>query len=489
MKARVRTALLLGVAAAFVAALTMGSTSASAASPSLHQMYVNPLLTPAPSAGATSVNGNYQLRTCQTQQSPSYGACYDPYQMRHAYGVDSLISNGYDGTGKTIVILDAFDDPFLQSDFNYFNTYYGLPSQTITQVYPDGVPPYDPGWSQEMQLDVDWSHAIAPGAKIVLVHGIDNSDQGLISALNYAVNNNLGDVISMSFGESDQCLGPALTAQWHQGFVNATKKGITLFASSGDQGAAQPSCDGSSWIQSTSSPASDPLVTGVGGTTLYASGWDPCAFHDPTSSTTCTPTGGLIPGTWLSEIGWNEGPTGDTNAPLGTTEASGGGYSTVWSEPSYQQGTIHGGKTRAVPDVAYNAAIYHGVLVPLLEFGGIFRFGGTSCGSPQWAGLMAIADQMHGSDYGFVNAALYKVGQSAPSYAAAFHDITSGNNNALEADSNHNGVFISGFNAGTGWDAVTGLGSPLSAGGLFTQFGQVWSAGQGNAAISNSKNG
>ncbi len=485
MTARVTKALLLVVVVAFAASLTFGSSKAAAASPSLHQMYVNPQMTPVPDAGGSGTTGNYGLRSCQTQQT-AVGACYDPYQMRHAYGVDSLIANGYDGTGKTIVILDAFNDPFLQSNFDTFNAMYGLPNQTITQVYPDGVPAYDPGWSQEMQLDVDWSHAIAPGAKIVIVHAIDNSDAGLISGLNYAVNNNLGDVISMSFGESDQCLGPALTAQWHQGFVNATKKGITLFASSGDQGASQPSCDGTSWIQSTSSPASDPLVTGVGGTTLYASGWDPCAV--PRSTSTCTPTGGLIPGTWLSETGWNEGPTGDP-VPLGTTEASGGGYSTVWSEPSYQQGTVHGGKMRAVPDVAYNAAIFHGVLVPLAEFGGIFRFGGTSCGAPQWAGLMAIADQMHGSDYGFINAALYKVGQSAPSYAAAFHDITAGNNNALEADSGGNGVYISGYNAGTGWDAVTGLGSPLAAGGLFTQFGQVWSAGQGNAAIANSKNG
>jgi len=482
LTARVRKALLVGVVAAFVASLMVGTSSASAASSSLHRMNVNPEMTPVPNDGADT----YGLRTCQTQQT-AFGACYDPYQMRHAYGVDSLIANGYDGTGKTIVILDASDDPFLQSNFNPFNAMYGLPNQTITQVYPDGVPPYDPGWSQEMQLDVDWSHAIAPGAKIVLVHGIDNSDQGLISALNYAVSHNLGDVISMSFGESDQCLGTALTKAWHDGFVNATKKGITLFASSGDQGASQPSCDGTTWIQSTSSPASDPLVTGVGGTELIASGWDPCSAPRTTSS--CNPTGGMTPGTWLSETTWNEGPTGDFANVFGTTEATGGGYSTVWHEPAYQEGTIHGGKTRAVPDVAYNAAILHGVLVPLAEFGGVFRFGGTSCGSPQWAAITAIFDQAAGHDFGFINAALYKVGQSAPSYAASFHDITVGQNNALEADGNGNPVAIAGYNAGTGWDAVTGLGSPSSSASLLAQMGQVWSAGQGNAAISNSKNG
>src|SRR5262249_13420305 len=155
-----------GVVAAFVAALAMGSGAASAAAkPSLHRMYVNPIMSPVPDSGTT---GSYGLRSCQTQQT-ALGACYDPYQMRHADGVDSLIANGWDGTGKTIVILDAFDDPFLQGNFDTFNAMYGLPNQTITQVYPDGAPAYDPGWSQEMQLDVDWSHAIAPGAKIVLV--------------------------------------------------------------------------------------------------------------------------------------------------------------------------------------------------------------------------------------------------------------------------------------------------------------------------------
>lgn len=471
----------MGVLAA-LAAVAFAAVSASAATPSANQMQVNPVMTPAPAADSTATGAGttYRLRTCQV--GLSVGQCYDPYQMRKAYGVDSLIANGYDGTGKTIVILDAFSDPNLQSNFSYFNNYYGLPDQTIAQYYPGGQAntPYDLGWSEEMQLDVDWSHAIAPGAKIVIVHAQSNSDQDLIAGLNYAVDNNLGDVISMSFGESDQCLGPALQAQWHQGFVNATKKGITLFASSGDQGASQPSCDGNSWIQSTSAPASDPLVTAVGGTELHAA--DFCL-----PQLGCNPASNPLPGTWLSEPAWNEGPTGDFSNRFGSTEASGGGFSTVWSEPAYQQGTIHGGKQRAVPDVAYNGAILHGVLVPLIaEFGGFFRFGGTSCGSPQWAAITAIADQQAGHDYGFINSALYKAAQD--NAAAAFNDVTSGNNSALEYDASNNAVSISGFSAGPGWDAVTGLGSP-KAGGLLSELALTWGAGQGQAAISNSKNG
>jgi subtilase family serine protease len=478
LSARMRRGVLAGVVAAIAAALVVGN--AAAATPNVHRMYVNPQASPAGSP-STSNGSNYGLFTCQLGLDGPIN-CYDPYQMRRAYGTDSLIANGNDGTGKTIVILDAFDDPYLAGNLDYFDNFYGLPAADLTQVYPAGQAntPYDPGWSQEMQLDVDWAHSIAPGAKLVLVHAKSNNDDDLDAAANYAVDHNLGDVLSMSFGESDMCLGSALQNAWHQTFVNATKKGITLFASSGDQGAAQPSCDGNSWIKSSSSPASDPLVTGVGGTELHAA---PYCF----ASLGCNPVTAPPFGTNLGEIGWNEGPLGDFADEFGTTEASGGGFSTVWSEPAYQEGTIHGGKTRAVPDVAYNAAILHGVLVYLNEFGGWYLFGGTSSGSPQWAALTAIADQAAGHDYGFINSALYKIGQGS-GYGGAFNDVTSGNNSAQELDSANNTVNITGFNAGTGWDAVTGLGTPKAA-GLLSRLSSVWSPGQATAAINNAKNG
>jgi subtilase family serine protease len=479
LSARMRRGVLAGVVAAFAAALVVGN--AGAAGPNVHRMYVNPAASPAGSP-TTSAASNYGLFQCQVGLSEPLN-CYDPYQMRHAYGTDALIANGKDGSGKTIVILDAFDDPFLVGNLNFFDNFYGLSAADLTEVYPAGKAntPYDPGWSQEMQLDVDWAHAIAPGAKLVLVHAKSNSDEDLDDAANYAVDNNLGDVISMSFGESDMCLGTALQSAWHQTFVSATKRGITLFASSGDQGAAQPSCDGTSWIKSSSSPASDPLVTGVGGTELHAAKY---CF----ASLGCNPVTAPLFGTNLGEIGWNEGPLGDFADEFDTTEASGGGFSTIWSEPAYQQGTIHGGKARAVPDVAYNAAILHGVLVYLDEFGGWFLFGGTSSGSPQWAALTAIADQVAGNDYGFINSALYKTGQNSGTYSAAFRDVTSGNNSALEFDNADNEVDITGFNAGTGWDAVTGLGTPKAA-GLLSGLAANWSAGQGTAAILGSSHG
>jgi subtilase family serine protease len=118
----------------------------------------------------------------------------------------------------------------------------------------------------------------------------------------------------------------------------------------------------------------------------------------------------------------------------------------------------------------------------------MYRFGGTSAGAPQWAALTAILDQAAGHDYGFINAALYKIGQSSSAYANTFHDITSGTNSAVEFDSANNPVTVTGFDAGGGWDAVTGLGSPM-AGGVMSELAQHWSAGQANAAINNSKNG
>jgi len=444
-----------------------------------------------------SAGPGYGLFGCQVGRS--IGQCYDPYQMRRAYGTDAAIAAGYDGTGKTIIIVDAFQNPNLISQVDTFNVFYGLPrfnqggnSPTLTIQAPDGLTPFVPGddnmagWAEEISLDFECAHAIAPRANIVLELGADNSDVALLDAINDAIDNNRGNVISMSFGEADVCLGPELTAAWHRSFANVSRQGITLFASSGDEGAAQVSCDGTSWILSASSPASDPLVVGVGGTELHAA--DYCL-----TQRCCNPATHPAPGTYLSEIGWNEGgPYGDFQSAIGpATIAGGGGFSDVWGTPSYQQGTLHGAKQRGVPDVSYNAAVLHGVLTYLNIPGippGFYRFGGTSAGAPQWAALAVIAAQAAGHDYGFINAAIYKIGQNAPDVANAFHDVTSGVNSALEFDINDEPVNIVGYSAGVGWDAFTGFGSPKTV-GLVNELPLFWSAGQGDAAIAQSGHG
>ena len=370
-----------------------------------------------------------------------------------------MINAGLTGTGKTIVIVDAYQSPRIVNQLNVFNGFYGLPSMnglggaanpslgTFTQVAPDGLTPFVAGdenmtgWAEEISLDVLWAHAIAPGANIVLVLAKSNEDNDIYSATKYAVDHNLGDVISQSFGENESCVDPALLVKQHQLFADATLKNITILASTGDDGAAQSTCDGSSYVRAVSNPASDPLVTAVGGTELHAARY--CL-----ASRGCVPASNPAPGTYQGEIAWNE---------FSSSAGTGGGFSVLFDEPAYQQGTIHGGKQRGVPDVSYNAAVLHGVLTYLDIPGipaGFYIFGGTSAGSPQWAAIVAIADQKSGYNLGFINKALYQIGQAKGQYVASFFDVTSGNNSmVLDAP-------VQGYDAGAGWDPTTGLGSP-----------------------------
>ena len=329
-------------------ALALAATLPLAATPAPRA--VSPQIALGPKAQpAGQASPRYGLFTCQLGLSSA--TCYDPYQMRRAYGTDQLIKAGFDGTGRTIVIVDAFGSPTIDKDVGIFSSFYGLPSPSLTKVYPQGPVSFDPtdanmvGWAAESTLDVEWSHAISPKASIVLVVAKTNNDDDILGALRYAVDHNLGDVISMSFGENESCLDPTLLAAYHDVFADATRKGITLFASSGDQGAAQQTCDGKSWVRAVSHPASDPLVSGVGGTELHAAGYCFTVLG-------CDPATAPAFGTWQGEIAWNEFDS----------ESTGGGISVVFDPPPYQQSAVKA-SGRAVPDVAYNAAIEHGVLV------------------------------------------------------------------------------------------------------------------------------
>ncbi len=385
---------------------------------------------------------------CQDQPIGT-GRCYDPGQIQRAYGVDTLLDHGITGRKRTIVIIDAFSNPYLESDLAIFDATFGLPDPVLNVIAPQGVPDFDfdnpdhTGWAGEITLDVQWAHAIAPRARIVLVEARSQSDADILAATKYAVDHNLGDVISQSFGEGETCVLPDILKAEHRVFKRATDKGITLVASSGDDGVAQGACDGSDAVfKDASSPATDPLVLGVGGTTLDAG----------------------AKGRYKGETTWSEAQ--DIGVPCLTAAGdgcSGGGFSDGYRRPSYQAG--FGGtrrSARGVPDVAYNAGVDGGVLVhdgvdlQLLGLDPLdptlfFRFGGTSAGSPQWAGLIALADQLAGHRLGLVNDDLYRFARSSRTYAQTFHDIRVGTNNFAG---------IEGFDATKGWDAVTGLGSP-----------------------------
>lgn len=382
----------------------------------------------------TTANPNYpELFSCQ-HPSASF-ICYGPDQLRTAYGFDTLINAGYTGRGRTIVIVDAYSDPTLRPDLKLFDQVFGLPAANLSIVAPFGETPFDVndanqvGWSGEIALDVQYAHGMAPGAKIVLVEAKTNNDIDLQNALQYVADNNLGDVVSQSFGEAEACYGvnadgshqPGATlAASHHIYGQMVHEGITPFASAGDNGSAQPTCDGSGLMAAASTPASDPYVTGVGGTQLFA---------NPRS------------GVYDHEIAWNEFQAyGD---------ATGGGFSSVYPEPGYQAHAVGPLPSRGLPDVAYNAAINHGVLVAWSvqqPLGTFFVFGGTSAGSPQWAALGAITAQLNHARLGEINPALYQLP------AGDFHDITNGNNKV-----DH---ILPFYKAAPGWDPTTGLGSP-----------------------------
>jgi subtilase family serine protease len=372
--------------------------------------------------------------TCQVT-TPAQ--CYGPAQIRAAYGVDTLAGRGLDGHGRSITIIDAFQSPTIQHDLDLFNRVFELPALTVNIVAPDGLTPFDQndanqvGWAGEITLDVEWAHAIAPGAAINLVLAKSNDDADINSAIKYVVDHNLGDVISQSFGEAEQCMAPNLLAQAHALYDRARGQHQTVFASSGDQGAAQPTCDGSSFFKAASTPASEPSVTGVGGTILDADG---------------------LSGAYHSETTWNE-PEFEA--------AGGGGFSTVYREPLYQVLAQHSGR-RGVPDIAYNAGINSGVLTVWSTSGQganlLFIFGGTSAGSPQWAGLIALADQAAHKRVGFINDQLYGLAASRPVYTTLYHDITTGDNTFHGAA--FGDVDVQGFAATPGWDPATGIGTP-----------------------------
>ncbi len=431
-KSSLKNRLLMGISGAallfsLVGAFFVGGGTAAAATGSRHVMSVHPVY-----RYAGKSHGAATVFSCQSATAAV--ACYSPQALLKAYGIQRVQDAGIKGQGQTIVIIDAFGDPTVADDLNVFDTVFGLPAAHLNVINPFGAV-FDPndadavGWSGEIALDVESAHAVAPAATIDLVVAKSDQDQDIENALEYAVSHNLGSVISQSYGEAESCVEPSILRAQHRTFAQAVRKGISLFASSGDDGAAELTCDGSSFFQAASSPASDPLVTSVGGTHLDASQPD---------------------GAYIGESAWND-----------EFGASGGGYSTIYQRPFYQNGFVHN-RGRGVPDVAYNGDVNGGLLVAWSQgvpenVGDIFIFGGTSAGSPQWAAMTALVDTVFGRQ-GDINPLLYLF-VARIEYSRVFHDVTTGNNSVVLADANGNPVTVNGFNATRGWDAVTGLGS------------------------------
>jgi subtilase family serine protease len=429
-------AAMVSLAAVPLAGISAGSVTAAQTARLTSHMVPAILMGGKPLYAKTTGPDKKGLLSCQAPQSAANPVpCYAPAQIRKAYDIPGNLT----GAGETIAIIDAFGDPLLLNDLALFDATFGLPTPTVNVICPDsrGCPTVDPtnpdevSWAAEISLDVQWSHAIAPGATIDLVVAYSDADADIQTAQRYVVTNNLGDVLSQSFGENELCL-QAETSIFNAtvtAFQTAQANNMSVFASSGDQGSATLNCAGTAYVEGVNLPASDPLVTSVGGTHLNAN---------------------YTTGTYQSESVWNDS---GLNPDFG---AGGGGFSTIFSRPSYQTGT--GSAFRGVPDVTYSGDVYNGVLVVFSEGNGgtpaFFIFGGTSAGSPQWAALASLADQAAGHDLGFLNPSLYNLAGSA-FYASIFHDITVGNN-AWDVSGEP------GYSAHRGWDAASGLGSPIA---------------------------
>ncbi|AAY80496.1 S53 family peptidase [Sulfolobus acidocaldarius] len=346
---------------------------------------------------------------------------YGPNALRTAYNVT--------GTGKnvTIAIIDAFGDPLIYQDVKSFDQIYGLPPANLS-VYAVG--PYIPeqgiatGWDIETALDVEAAHAMAPYAKINLVVSSD-SGPTLYAAVDYVVTQKLGDVVSMSWGLSENLFAASGFYYFINGqpfpnypyldyyFALGTAEGITFFASSGDTGAYG---DSLTTYGGASFPATSPFVTAVGGTTLYLSSGK------------------------AYETAWSVLPQYFEYAG---TVSSGGGYSTFFPRPWYQDGVINS-SFRAVPDVAADANPYTGFNITVL--GSEEIIGGTSLASPLWAGMLADIISQLGRPIGLLNPILYWIYKNPALYQESFHQITLG----------YNGEFY----AKPGYNLVTGLGTP-----------------------------
>jgi subtilase family serine protease len=423
--------------------------------------------------------------------------CFTPQAIRAAYNVGPLYNQGLDGTGITIAIVDSYGNDNMAHDLHVYDQAFGLAplcgeqGVTCTAGMPwfrtfsfqgspatKAPPPTakSPGqeaksaWALETALDVETAHAMAPGANILLVTTPTAETlgvQGLPTMMNaeqYVVDHHMADVISQSFGTAEDAFGSSQSLlTLRHAYISAAQAGVTVLASSGDFGSAgtskQPVGKGGALLPDPTVgwPASDPLVTGIGGTYLCT---DPTATSGRIVDSADPPTNCQNnPG--QAEIGWID---------------AGGGYSHIFSRPSYQD-TLPAGSTpipasaRGVPDVALQASARTGPLmyVSLPPDGnsglicgsapcstGWYDIGGTSVSCPEWSGLVAIADQINGGGLGPINQALYEVAANPTAYAADYYDVTVGNNGAFAPD-------VPGYSNSPGWDPVTGLGTPNAA--------------------------
>jgi subtilase family serine protease len=390
--------------------------------------------------------------------------CYDPAQIQTAYNEQPLFSRGITGRGQTIVIVDSFGSPTIKSDLAVFDKQFGLPAPpSFRIIQPAGaVPPYDPSngamvsWAGETTLDVEWSHVMAPGASILLVETPVAETEGvagfpqIVRAENYVINHHLGQVISQSFAATEQTFPtPKSLLALRSAYINAYFHRVTVLAAAGDTGATGYSNVAGTLLYTypvVSWPASDPLVTGVGGTQLSLNAAGQRTAPDQVWNDTYN--------TSLNKVFFgNPGP----NALAG-----GGGKSVIFSRPPYQHRVANVvGQARGVPDIAMSAAC-SGLVVTYQGFApqkGWFVVCGTSEASPLFAGIVALAYQVARHPLGLINPALYRL---EAEHAPGLVPVTTGNN-TVSFTQNGKLYTVQGYSASAQYNMATGVGTVNAA--------------------------
>ena len=379
----------------------------------------------------SSVRGLDNYTIVRPLESPCTGP-YCPQGIQAGYGLPGLYGSGLDGKGSGVALVDCAGDPNPQAAIDTYDGQYGLPKATLDISYPDGRPSsYDAGWASETMMDVEAAHAVAPGAQIDLVY-VACSSGAPIDGIDYVATNHVAGIVSNSWGLacstgpcSDTELDSTLVSSSDDRLALDSAQGLAILFSSGDSGATP---DGTNL--GTDFPASDPNVLAVGATDLVLAG---C------KGDTCTGYG--------SETG---------------AKISGGGYSGYFEMPPWQKAVIGTSGGRAVPDVSMLGLkpafwVYSTKSdkcgTAFFASSGWFGCAGTSLSSPLWAGYLAIVQQAKGGvPLGNVAPTLYGMYNST-SYTCSFHGIVSGDN---KMSGNK------GYEAGPGWNPVTGLGTPVS---------------------------
>jgi len=422
----------VGGAMAAIAAATAGAHQASGAGEASSSAR----------AAIVSIFPMLRVPTIRPMASPSGG--YTPAQIRTAYVVNPLLHKGINGTGESIVIVDSFGSPTIRHDLKVFDRQFKIaPPRSLTIIHPAGpIPPFKPnenrvGWAQETTLDVEWAHAMAPRARIVLVETPVSENEGrsgfpqIVKAEKYVLAHKLGGVISQSFGATEETFPKGSIRPLRAAYVEAAQRShnVTVVSASGDAGATDFHNDLTTFYTRpvTSWPASDPLVTAVGGLNLR-----------------------------LDRHGNRTAPDEVWNDP-GFPSAGGGGRSVVFARPAYQnRDKAIVGRHRGVPDISMSASCSHPVTIYQSFAGkGWQNICGTSEATPIFAGIIALADQVAKHWLGPINPRVYTL---AAMPRSGIVDVTRGDN-TVSFQQNGKTYTVHGWDAVRGYDLASGLGT------------------------------